>query len=86
MELTQKLFSTADYPCISDKLVDEEGELVARVSTKEDTDLLAGSFYSSDGIYDLVFDAKLITREMLLDELAELNETAGITFEIEFRN
>lgn len=86
MEITQKLFSTADYPCISDRLIDEDGELTVRISLKDDIDLTAGSFYGSDGIYDMVFDATIITREMVLEMLKELNESAGIVFEIEFRN
>ncbi|MBK7856959.1 MAG: hypothetical protein IPJ79_20560 [Bacteroidetes bacterium] len=55
-----------------------------QIALSEDVELPKGIYMNDDGIYEIIFDSNMITKEMLLDELKELNSIAGINYEIAF--
>lgn len=84
MEIKETLYTTYSYPCQQDNLTDVNGDLVLQISLCEDAELPKGIYMNDAGVYEIVFDSKLITKEMLLAELKELNELSGIDYEINF--
>lgn len=84
MEIKETLYTTFSYPCQRDNITDADGELVLQIALSEDVDLPKGIYVNDDGIYEIIFDSNIITKDMLLSELKELNNIAGIDYEITF--
>ncbi len=84
MEIKEKLYTTFSYPCQQDNITDADGEVVLQIALSEDAELPKGIYMNEDGIYEIIFESKLVTKEMLLSQLKELNNISGIDYEITF--
>jgi hypothetical protein len=83
--VTQKLFTSASYPCIKDELYDQEtNELTIVLFTDSETEVPPGVWMNDEGVYEVVVRGNHISKDALLQSLEELSEITGITYEVEF--
>ena len=83
--ITQKLFTTSQYPCIKDELVDEEtNEITIAVFTESETELPLGIWMNDEGVYEVVVAGNSVSKDALLQSLTELTDVTGINYEVEF--
>lgn len=79
----QKLTSSADYPCPMDDLFDPEtNEPVVSIYTLEQSELPLGIWMADDGVYEIVVENDLITKEILKLQLTELSLITGVEYEV----
>lgn len=85
--ITQKLITNTNYPCLQDELADEENnEIVATVFIESETELPVGIWISSESVYEIVVKGNSVSKETLLQSLAELTEITGVEYEVVFNS
>ena len=81
--MIQKLFAEKEFPCLTNTLNDEDGDVAVMVYSVSETDLPAGLWLSTEGFYDMVFSHDTISRNDVNNSLKELSELSGFEYELQ---
>ena len=85
-----KLMSTSEYPCTYDDLIDSKTrKTLFSVSTlksleEEDIDVKTGITLSDDGIYDIVVDTEVLTKDIVKEHISNVSKHINQLFKVIF--